>query len=40
MHDTVIRGARIVNGSGEATYEQGDSTGTMPGRLLRGSQAA
>jgi len=34
MHDFVIRNAFIVDGT--VTFEHGEATGALPGRLVRG----
>ncbi len=34
------QGYRMTINSGEVTYENGEATGAMPGRLIRGAKAA
>ena len=34
------QGYRLTINAGEATFENGEATGALPGRLIRGSQAA
>lgn len=44
MHDLIIKNATLIDGyrmaikAGEPTFENGEATGAMPGRLIRGAQ--